>query len=192
MMQLKYAYDTEFRDDGTTIDLISIGIVCEDGREYYAENADCDFRAVCEHNWLWQNVVPHLNTSRLDFDPRYPIDRTQVWADMQASCVKPKWVIRNEVRDFFFKSALTRKDRTVAVTPELYAYFSAFDHVLLHQLFGPLPSLPDGIPMYSNEINQLIVDQPTVVLPPQPPDVHHALADARWNMSVLRTLGVVK
>jgi hypothetical protein len=28
-----YCYDTEFLKDGRTIELISIGIVCEDGRE---------------------------------------------------------------------------------------------------------------------------------------------------------------
>ena len=41
-----YCYDTEFLDDGNTIELISIGIVCEDGREYYAVNADCNFGRV--------------------------------------------------------------------------------------------------------------------------------------------------
>jgi len=33
---MRYWYDTEFIEDGSTIDLISIGIVAEDGREYYA------------------------------------------------------------------------------------------------------------------------------------------------------------
>lgn len=33
---MKYFLDTEFHEDGKTIDLISIGIVAEDGREYYA------------------------------------------------------------------------------------------------------------------------------------------------------------
>lgn len=39
-----YAYDTEFLDDVRTIDLISISIVYEDGREYYAVH-------------LWQGVA---------------------------------------------------------------------------------------------------------------------------------------
>jgi uncharacterized protein YjfI (DUF2170 family) len=33
---VKYFYDTEFIDNGRIIDLISIGVVAEDGREYYA------------------------------------------------------------------------------------------------------------------------------------------------------------
>jgi hypothetical protein len=32
----KYFFDTEFDEDGKTIELISIGIKCADGREYYA------------------------------------------------------------------------------------------------------------------------------------------------------------
>jgi hypothetical protein len=41
---MRYWLDTEFIEDGHTIDLISIGIVAEDGRELYAENMECDLR----------------------------------------------------------------------------------------------------------------------------------------------------
>ena len=51
---MKYFYDTEFlegtqktwigRKTKPTIDLISIGIVCEDGREYYAVNKDFNLK----------------------------------------------------------------------------------------------------------------------------------------------------
>lgn len=41
---MKYFFDTEFIEDGRTIDLVSIGIVCEDGREYYAVSAEADLR----------------------------------------------------------------------------------------------------------------------------------------------------
>ena len=30
---MRYFYDTEFIEDGTTIELVSIGVVAEDGRE---------------------------------------------------------------------------------------------------------------------------------------------------------------
>lgn len=35
---MRYFFDTEFYEDGKTIDLVSIGIVAEDGRELYAVN----------------------------------------------------------------------------------------------------------------------------------------------------------
>jgi hypothetical protein len=46
---MKYFLDTEFAETGgtenPTIDLISLGIVAEDGREYYAESSQFN-----EHN----------------------------------------------------------------------------------------------------------------------------------------------
>ena len=32
---MRFFYDTEFIDNGRTIELISIGVAAEDGREYY-------------------------------------------------------------------------------------------------------------------------------------------------------------
>ena len=52
---MKIWFDTEFIEDGKTIDLISIGMVREDGRTYYAENADCDLNRASKGN-----VFPHL------------------------------------------------------------------------------------------------------------------------------------
>ena len=45
---MRYYLDTEFIEDGKTIDLISIGLVSEDGREYYAINYNCDFSKASE------------------------------------------------------------------------------------------------------------------------------------------------
>jgi hypothetical protein len=55
---MKFFFDTEFIEDGRTIDLISIGIVAEDGREYYAESGECDLSRSSE--WVRENVFPHL------------------------------------------------------------------------------------------------------------------------------------
>lgn len=60
---MKIWFDTEFIDDGRTIDLISIGIVREDGATYYAESADCDLSRACE--WVKQNVLPHLTGNKI-------------------------------------------------------------------------------------------------------------------------------
>lgn len=51
-------FDTEFIEDGRTIDLISIGMVREDGATFYAENADCDLSRASP--WVQENVLPHL------------------------------------------------------------------------------------------------------------------------------------
>ena len=56
---MRYWFDTEFIEDGKTIDLISIGIVSEDGREYYAENSECDLTRGSD--WVQHNVIIHLS-----------------------------------------------------------------------------------------------------------------------------------
>lgn len=56
---MKIWFDTEFIEDGVTIDLLSIGLVREDGATYYAEPAEAD-RARADQ-WVTENVLPHLN-----------------------------------------------------------------------------------------------------------------------------------
>lgn len=51
-------FDTEFIEDGSTIDLISIGMVREDGATLYLENRDCDHSRASD--WVKANVLPHL------------------------------------------------------------------------------------------------------------------------------------
>jgi hypothetical protein len=55
---MRFWFDTEFIEDGRTIDLISIGIVSEDGREWYAESNECDLSKASP--WVKDNVIPHL------------------------------------------------------------------------------------------------------------------------------------
>ena len=55
---MKYFLDTEFIEDGHTIDLISIGIVSEDDRELYCESALIPWHRA--DPWVIENVKPHL------------------------------------------------------------------------------------------------------------------------------------
>jgi len=59
---MKYYLDTEFAETGSdhspTIDLISIGLVAEDGREYYAESNE--FAIFNCNDWVRANVIPLL------------------------------------------------------------------------------------------------------------------------------------
>lgn len=56
---MKYFFDTEFIEDGKTIDLISIGIVAQDGRTLYCESNECALSKA--NDWVKENVIPHLN-----------------------------------------------------------------------------------------------------------------------------------
>ncbi len=55
---MKYFLDTEFIEKPCTIDLISIGIVAENGREYYAISTEFD-RSQASH-WVRENVISLL------------------------------------------------------------------------------------------------------------------------------------
>ena len=52
-------FDTEFIEDGKTIELLSIGIVAEDGSTFYAENDNADLTRGSD--WVQHNVIAHLN-----------------------------------------------------------------------------------------------------------------------------------
>lgn len=51
-------FDTEFIEDGRTIDLLSIGLVREDGLTYYAECEEADHSKASD--WVKVNVLPKL------------------------------------------------------------------------------------------------------------------------------------
>lgn len=55
---MKVFFDTEFVEDGKTIDLISIGMVAADGQTLYCESSEFD--AARAGPWVRENVLPHL------------------------------------------------------------------------------------------------------------------------------------
>lgn len=72
---LRLFMDTEFIETDKSIDLLSIGIVTEDGREYYAEMAEADWGRASP--WVQQNVLPHLGKVQ-------PLRDEQIRADIMA------------------------------------------------------------------------------------------------------------
>jgi hypothetical protein len=162
-------YDTEFIENGQTIDLISIGMVAEDGRELYLVVGDG--RAVCravEDDWLREHVVPSLPALLTGerpprfwkWDPKHP--------DYLA--VNRRDTIAASVRDFILATP----------DPQLWAWYAAYDHVALCQLWGRMIDLPKGIPMWTNDLKQECERLGNPELPPMPGVTeHNALSDAR-------------
>ncbi|MBM4469905.1 hypothetical protein GS982_20120 [Rhodococcus hoagii] len=180
---MRYWYDTEFNEDGSTIDLLSIGIVAEDGREYYAVNADADWPRVLQNDWLMENVAPSLPGV---FGPPER-NETGGWDWGLATCVpmvKSKATIRDEVTAFIRPGSRPRNPMLpvrAGSTPELWAWFGAYDHVALAQLFGRMVDMPPWIPMFTNDLRQEQHRLGNPPLPAQPTGLHNALADARFN-----------
>lgn len=180
-------YDTEFLEDGHTIDLISIGMVAEDGREYYAVSSNANWDLIKKSDWLVRNVVPSLPiTGRVSLDaylknhpnshPRPPL--AMVGPDPSDTRVRPRQVIANEVRDFI----------QATPDPELWAWYAAYDHVALCQLWGPMIALPKGVPMFTCDLKQECVRLGNPQVPAQESGEHNALEDARHNQVIARFL----
>jgi hypothetical protein len=153
---MRYFYDTEFYEDGKQIHMISIGIVAQDGRELYMERQHFDWSMVPEGHFVSEHVQPWLHPEH------------EVWPHD----------IGEHVREFIVDQAPKEKH-------ELWGYYSAYDHVVLAQLYGRMVDMPEGIPWFTHDLKQTI-DRlvPDETPPPQDGVEHHALADARWNKKV--------
>jgi hypothetical protein len=164
---MRYWLDTEFIEaPGQPLDLLSIGIVAEDAREFYAESADVNLSRANE--WVKENVLPQLWS--LQPDKRAP----NVWSrDGGAGGLLSRKSIAYAVRAFC--------DPEQHGKPEFWGYYADYDWVVLCQLFGTMVSLPKGWPMYCRDIKQWAAQLGNPALPELGKGEHHALADARWN-----------
>ena len=174
---MRHWFDTEFIEDGKTIDLISIGIVAEDGREYYAINRECKLQYAS--SWVWKNVLYPIGLYE-PFESINPSDpHCSATTKQSLLAAKTLDVIKNDVLLFLGKD------------PELWADYGAHDFVLFGQImsrgdrntFNPMSDCyPRDLPWYYNEIRQsereLGADLSTL---PRPAREHNALEDARWN-----------
>jgi hypothetical protein len=156
-MVYRYFYDCEFIEDGRTIDLVSIGVVDEHGREFYAISTEFDERAAVP--WVKRNVLDRLPSPG---DPAWR-SRARIRDDLLAFLVEP-----------------------LAQTPdelELWAWYAAYDHVVLAQLWGRMPALPREIPRFTKDLRQLWDDRGRPHLPDAKAQRHDALVDARHNLA---------
>ena len=168
---MKYFFDTEFAETGDqndpTIDLISIGIVCEDSRTYYAESSSFDHEN-CD-DWVMENVVDKLLTNtQEDFKQK---KNSVIAEEIQDFIAAPHSLVRGEAR------------------PEFWAYYASYDWVVFCWLFGKMIHLPEGYPMHPMDLQQWWkqLGQPDIK-PPTPSHEHNALADALWNQQLWHAL----
>lgn len=161
---MRIYYDCEFLEDGSTIKLVSLGMLREDGQEYYAVNAGMPWFKIIKHEWLMKNVVPYLPTRVYANGNRY--------LNLDSPYVKNPTEIAEEVRSFI---------QTAGPDVELWAWYSSYDHVALMQLWGRQIDRPPGIPQRTNDIRQEFQRFGNPAAPRQIDQEHHALSDARHN-----------
>jgi hypothetical protein len=180
---MKYFFDTEFYEDGKTIDLISLGMVAEDGRELYLCN--CEARLDRVSDWVRVNVLPTL--------PPYG---NKAWVTRQEMANQLVLFTGVDV-PFIRVNDATMGMRTAPVrdtTPvQFFAYYASYDWVCLCQLFGTMMKLPEHFPRWCSDLKQLSVELQVAKQLPKPENAHDALADAKWNLELYSFLmGVMK
>jgi hypothetical protein len=156
-MAYRYFYDTEFIEDGRLIDLVSIGVVDENGREFYAVSTEYDDTHAVP--WVRRNVLDKL-----------PSPADPAWRSRER--------IRNDLYKFLVEPLLARPGEQL----ELWAWYAAYDHVALAQLWGAMPALPREIPRFTKDLRQLWDDLGRPKLP-EAEGRHDALVDAKHNLA---------
>lgn len=136
---MKLFFDTEFTGLHKDTSLISIGIISEDNKHFYAELNDYDKSQVDE--WILKNVIDNLlyndNTTLFDMDNNKNI----IMKDTKANVKK---VLLKWLHDNF-------NDETI----EFVSDVSSYDFVLLVDLIaGCSLDLPDNVVPYCYDINQ--------------------------------------
>jgi len=163
MTRLRYYFDTEFIEDGRTIDLISIGIVCEDDRELYLCNQEAELDR--SGDWVRAHVLPQL-----------PLYGHPAWRSRKQ--------MAEDIRQFVSPSAEHK--------PEFWAYYADYDWVALCQLYGTMMDLPKHFPRFCMDLKQLARTVGNPDLPKQKSGEHNALEDARWVRKTHRYLIVLE
>ena len=166
---MQYFIDTEFNEHPNTIELISIGIVSADGREYYAISSEYDVTNCDE--WVIDNVIVPMFEETVPNDRRAFIGLT----DFQKTYGKTIRSMRQEILEFLNFPTFDNS------TPEFWAYYAAYDWVVFCWIFGKMIDLPEGMPMYCNDLMQLFSTMPDKAKLAAPEGEHNALVDARWN-----------
>ncbi len=155
---MRYFFDTEFNENVSPIQLISIGIVAEDGRELYLihnhYSLDDGPHVRSCNDWVKKHVIPILRTEGTN--PRAEFDDA----------------IRTAVRDFV----------TDGTVPEFWAYYGDHDWVLLTGLFKSFDRLPPTWPKVCYDLHQFARHYGLHrSLPQKFQPAHNALVDARWT-----------
>jgi len=199
---MKYYIDFEFSEYFTrdiffkkkhVIDMISVGIVAEDGRTYYAISNE--FSKLRCNDWVKRNVLTKLDKS---------IERKsnkQIAAEI-FNFINPdlgfhvSGYSNSDFRDpnslmnqHFDKHNVTCINDHYYANPKFVGYYCDYDWVLFCSLFGTMMDLPPGFPMYCIDLKQKFDEEQSFETsdlkkldnyPKQIEDEHNALADAKW------------
>jgi hypothetical protein len=125
---MKVFFDTEFTGLHKGTSLISIGLVAEDGRSFYAENSEYDKSQL--NNWLKDNVI--ANTSYLKDSGNSELASTSLYGFYHVEGLSG---IRADLADW-----LGQFDEV-----EIWSDCLAYDWVLFCDIFGGAFEIPENV-----------------------------------------------
>ena len=194
---MNYYIDTEFlegkqkerfpinlfrKETPNTIDLISIGIVSEDDREYYAISKDFNLKEAWNRYdlklpeemgdepikvyWIRENVLKpiwkdYLENRQSMYEKTYHWELTSEFSYKTMKTIinwigKTNKQIADEIKQFC-SPEIKRYNQFGEYTlsePKFYAYYGDYDWVAFCWLFGKKIDLPNGFPMYCIDLKQ--------------------------------------
>lgn len=175
---LRFFLNTQFIDSGSNIDLISIGVACENGNNYYAISNEFNPRNASD--WVVENVLKLLPSiyifgdedygNFLMSDPRWQpniikCDRLNT-KERRQSFWRSRERIKLELVYFLKKGKYLeslrlksyQKINIANINPdrpiEIWSYYAPYHWVAFCQLFGRMIDLPHGIPKHCFDLKQ--------------------------------------
>lgn len=175
---MRYYLDFEFIEDFHKpwfgkrrhfIDMISIGIVSEDDRSYYAISTEFSERDA--NDWVKENVIKNLDVPFCA--GRLPDGELVFNASARMDARKSNKRIADDIYLFVHEPIVKKYDDRISFADEIvehaykngaekhefYGYFSDYDWVLFCSLFGKMINLPKGFPMYCIDLKQMMDDK---------------------------------
>lgn len=158
--------------------LISLALVSEDGREYYAQSAEANRRFA--NGFVRQHILPRLDACPANYDPAVhswyvpPCAPTCPW--------KQNMLIGQEIETFIAAGESP---------PEFWGYCVSHAWVVLCLLFGGLRSLPAAWPSYCCDLRQWLDQLSDPAKKPSVQLSYHALEAARSYAALWHTLNAL-
>lgn len=182
---MKYFFDTEFIEHATGIQLVSIGIVREDGKTFYAESSTFDERLA--DGWVVENVLKKLKHRGYHGDFDF-LHRKKDAIQLDYWNQSPNGSVEGFTSEGEIKMGLLNyfhDDKN----PEFYAYYASYDWVVFARIFGRLIDKPEYFPMWVIDLKQMMWERGLTKewkqqVCPDPEGEHDALVDAQWNLKL--------
>lgn len=136
---MKIFFDTEFTGLHKETTLISIGMISEDGRTFYAEFNDYDVNQV--DDWIQDNVIKNLRFSEPPEDQQEHFSQSRFLSEVPLTKMC-NIEMRGDILDIqnYLKEWLSQFDSV-----EIWSDCLAYDWVLFNDIFGHAFKIPSNV-----------------------------------------------